>query len=240
MKSNNILVTDLDGTLTEGGEDPIKPKVKESLLYLKNSGWILVLATGRDRKYLMQRSDIKWIFDAWVTEAGLAVYLPIDGTYRRLVSDQWITEIKKLTTLPFVKEKENTVAFSDHFLNIIKREMQRIEVGAIFKSNKGLIMLLPEGIDKAYGVMEALKLLNVNGLIVAIGDSEIDLELFKVADFKATVANAEEALKKEADYIAGQENGDGVVEIIKTLLSQHASQWLGIQKVGNPKTPHIK
>ncbi|MEM4473741.1 MAG: HAD hydrolase family protein [Candidatus Bathyarchaeia archaeon] len=240
MKSNNILATDLDGTLTRGGDDPIKPQVKESLLHLKNSGWILILATGRDREYLMRRSDIKWVFDAWVTEAGLAVYLPSEGTYRCFASDEWIMEIKKLTKFPFIIEKENTVAFGIHFLNVVKRELQRIEVDAIFRSNKGLVMLLPEGINKAYGVMEALKLLNVNGPIVAIGDSEIDLELFKVARFKATVANAEEALKKEADYIASQENGDGVTEIIKSLSSQNVSQWLSLQKVDHPRLFHIK
>lgn len=220
MKSNKILVTDLDGTLTRGGEEPIKSKVRESLLSLKNIGWTLVLATGRDRKYLMQRSDLNWIFDAWVTEAGLAVYLPSDGVYYRLVNDQWIAEIKKLTILPFVREKENTVAFSDDFINIVKREMHRIEVKAVFKNNRGFVMLLPEGIDKARGVMAALKLLNVNGLIAAIGDSEIDLELFEIANFKAAIANAEKVLKEKADHIASQENGDGVVEIIEILLSR--------------------
>lgn len=210
---------DLDGTLTNGGEDPLKPHVKASLVYLKNCGWTLMLATGRDRKYLMQRTDLREIFDAWITEAGLSVYVPNTGIYRCFADDHWIMRAKKLAVFPFVEEKENTVAFRFEYLDIVKTEILRLGINAVFKNNKGVVLLLPEGIDKAFGVKEALKLLNVDGCLIAIGDAEVDLELFTIADFKAVVANAEQALKEKADYVANQENGDGVVEIIKALLS---------------------
>ncbi|RLG07626.1 MAG: Cof-type HAD-IIB family hydrolase, partial [Thaumarchaeota archaeon] len=45
---SKILVVDLDETLTRGGEDRVKPHVRESLFSLKKSGWTLILATGRD------------------------------------------------------------------------------------------------------------------------------------------------------------------------------------------------
>ncbi|MGB9960062.1 MAG: HAD hydrolase family protein [Candidatus Bathyarchaeales archaeon] len=215
---NNILVVDLDGTLTNGGEDPLKPHVKESLEYLRNCGWTLILATGRDRQYLLQRTDLKGIFDAWVTEAGLSVYMPNTGIYCCFVDDQWRMGIKKLTVLPFVEEKENTVAFRVEYVDAVKTEILKLGISAVFKNNKGAVILLPEGIDKAFGVKKALKLLNVEGPILVIVDAEVDLELFTIADFKAVVANAEQALKEEADYVATQENGNGVVEIIKTLI----------------------
>lgn len=219
MRSNNILVVDLDGTLTNGGEDPLKPHVKESLAYVKNCGWMLILATGRDRKYLMQRTDLRGMFDAWITEAGLSVYFPNTGIYRCFADDQWVMRAKKLAVLPFVEEKENTVAFRFEYINVVKTEILRLGINAVFKNNKGVVLLLPEGTDKAFGVKEALKLLDVDGYLIAIGDSEVDSELFTMADFKAAVANAEQALKEKADYVANQENGDGVVEIIKALLS---------------------
>ena len=220
MKSNKILVVDLDGTLTRGGEDLINPNVRASLFTLRNSGWTLILATGRDRLYLMRREDIRDLFDAWVSEAGLSIYLPRSGEYLCLASDSWKYLVKKLKALPFVEEKENTIAFKSEYLELVKVEAAKLGAKAVFKDNKGTIILLPEGVDKAVGVREALRLLDVDGFIAAIGDSEIDLELLEIADFKAAVADADPALKKKADYIASRGDGEGVIEIVQILLSR--------------------
>ena len=220
MKSNKVLVVDLDGTLTRGGEDRVKPNVKEALLTLRRSGWILILATGRDRRYLMRRSDIQGLFDAWVAEAGLSIYLPSSGEYLCLASEAWRYVVKKLKVLPFVEEKENTISFKSEYLDLVKAEAARLGANAVFKDNRGTVILLPENVDKAVGVRETLKLLNVDGFIAAIGDSEVDLELLEIADFKAAVADADPALKEKADYVAERGNGDGVVEVIKVLLSR--------------------
>jgi len=221
LRSNNILIVDLDGTLTKGGEDLIESRIKASLLSIKSCGWTIMLATGRDRKYLMGRADLKGLFAAWVSEAGLSIYLPDTGVYRCFADEAWSMMVKKFLTLHFVEEKENTIAFRLEYLDIVRAETMRLGINAVFKDNKGMVILLPEGVDKAFGVKEALKLLNVDGFLVAIGDSNVDLELFDIADFKAAVANAEKALKERADYVAEHENGDGVVEIIQALLSRN-------------------
>ncbi|MCS7129999.1 MAG: phosphoglycolate phosphatase, partial [Archaeoglobaceae archaeon] len=50
-----------------------------------------------------------------------------------------------------------------------------------------------------------------------IGDSENDIEMFKVAGFRIAVANADERLKELADLITPSNNGDGVVEALEFL-----------------------
>ena len=217
---SKILVIDLDETLTRGGEDRVKPHVREALFSLKKSGWTLILATGRDRRYLMRRDDIEGIFDAWVTESGISVYLPESGIYEYFVDESWRMLVKKLRALPFVEEKENTVAFKSEYLDVIEAEVSKLGIRAVFRDNKGTILLLPEGVNKAFGVREAMKLLKVDGFIAAIGDSEVDLELLELADFKAVVANADPSLMEKADYVAEREDGDGVVEIIRVLSSR--------------------
>lgn len=220
MRSSKILVADLDGTLTRGGEDKIKPHLKRLLLSLRGRGWTLILATGRDRSYLMRRGDLEGLFDAWVAEAGLTVYLPETGEYRCFANDSWRVRVKRLRRLPFVEEKENTVAFKSEYLDTVRAEVERLGVDVVFKDNRGTMILLPRWVDKALGVKEALRLLNVDGFLVAIGDSEVDLELLELADFKAVVANADPRLREKADYVANQEDGDGVVEVIENLLSR--------------------
>ena len=57
--------------------------------------------------------------------------------------------------------------------------------------------------------------------IMAIGDSENDLEFLEVAGFKVAVANADRELKENSDYITKKPYGDGTAEAIKKfILSQ--------------------
>ena len=219
MRSSKILVADLDGTLTRGGEDRIKPHVRRSLISARKSGWTLILATGRDRRYLMGREDLVDLFDAWVAEAGLTIYLPKTGEYLCLASESWRKKVLQLKVLPFVEEKENTISFRLEYLDVVNAEVRRLGIDAVFKDNRGTIILLPRGVDKAYGVREALRLLGINGFIVAIGDSEVDLELLEYANFRIAVADADLRLKRLADYVTRGEDGDGVAEAIEKILS---------------------
>jgi hypothetical protein len=54
--------------------------------------------------------------------------------------------------------------------------------------------------------------------ILAIGDSENDLEFLKVAGLKVAVANANPELKARADYVTEKSYGDGVKEALERFL----------------------
>ena len=54
--------------------------------------------------------------------------------------------------------------------------------------------------------------------ILAIGDSENDIEFLKVCGFKVAVANADESLKDIADYVCKNKYGDGVKEAIEKFV----------------------
>lgn len=55
--------------------------------------------------------------------------------------------------------------------------------------------------------------------ILAIGDSENDLEFLNIAGVKVAVANAEPELKSIADYVTEKPYGDGVKEALERFLS---------------------
>ena len=54
--------------------------------------------------------------------------------------------------------------------------------------------------------------------IMAVGDSENDLEFLEVAGFKVAVANADKELKENADYITTKLHGDGTAEAIEKFI----------------------
>jgi len=54
--------------------------------------------------------------------------------------------------------------------------------------------------------------------IMAIGDSENDIDFLKVAGLKVAVANADPELKGIADYVTTRKYGDGVAEALEKFI----------------------
>jgi HAD superfamily hydrolase (TIGR01484 family) len=85
--------------------------------------------------------------------------------------------------------------------------------------NKRAVMVLPRGIDKAFGLKAALQELNLTPeQTVGVGDAENDSHLLELCGFSAAVANALPAVKAQADWVATYARGAGVVELIDQLL----------------------
>jgi hypothetical protein len=93
-----------------------------------------------------------------------------------------------------------------------------LELQVIF--NKGAVMVLPSGVNKATGLREALKELGLSPHnTVGIGDAENDHAFFDLCEASAAVANALPALKERADEVTQQRHGAGVSEVIERLVA---------------------
>ena len=74
-----------------------------------------------------------------------------------------------------------------------------LELQVIF--NKGAVMVLPTGVNKATGLKGALKELKVlPEKVVAVGDAENDHAFLDYCGFSAAVANALPAVQEHAGY----------------------------------------
>ena len=89
--------------------------------------------------------------------------------------------------------------------------------GVQMAPNRGSALLLPEGMDKGFGVRALVEVMGYRGKIVAVGDGENDLAMFEAADVKVAVANAVEELKRAADIVLRGEDGEGVLELIRMI-----------------------
>jgi hydroxymethylpyrimidine pyrophosphatase-like HAD family hydrolase len=54
--------------------------------------------------------------------------------------------------------------------------------------------------------------------VLAIGDSENDIEFLSSSGVKVAVSNADEELKSIADYVTMQPHGDGVKEAVQRYI----------------------
>ena len=79
----------------------------------------------------------------------------------------------------------------------------------VFRSEPYFLELVPQGIDKALSLAVLLKEIGV------IGDGYNDLSMIKFAGLGIAMGNAQEPVKKAADYITLSNEEDGVAEALE-------------------------
>jgi hypothetical protein len=93
-----------------------------------------------------------------------------------------------------------------------------LELQVIF--NKGAVMVLPAGVNKATGLSSALEKLGISRHnTVGIGDAENDHAFLTTCECGVAVANALPTLKETADLVTEGDHGDGVIEIAEALIA---------------------
>lgn len=80
------------------------------------------------------------------------------------------------------------------------------------------------GINKGMGFQKVMEMLNISGDdVIAIGDSQTDVPLFKIAKTSIALANSSDDVKSEATIVTCAASGDGVIEAMD-LLAPKLSQ----------------
>jgi hypothetical protein len=93
-----------------------------------------------------------------------------------------------------------------------------LELQVIF--NKGAVMVLPTGINKATGLNAALWEMGLSPHNVAgVGDAENDHAFLSLCECSVAVAGALPILQERADTVTRADNGAGVTEIIDALVA---------------------
>jgi hydroxymethylpyrimidine pyrophosphatase-like HAD family hydrolase len=194
------LATDYDGTLAKDGL--VSSSTIDALEKIKNSGRKLLLVTGREIPDLLKIFPEIKLFDIVVAENGALLYYPENGEEKPLAdppAPEFIDQLKENGISPFSVGRVIVAAWKPYENRILKiiRDLG-LEMQIIF--NKDAVMVLPSGINKAYGLSKALYEMNLSPLnVVAVGDAENDHAFFRAVGFSAAVSNSVETLKAAAD-----------------------------------------
>jgi len=90
--------------------------------------------------------------------------------------------------------------------------------------------LADAGVDKGRGLAHAASLLGIEpGEVAAVGDNFNDIDMFRAAGWSAAVANAPEAVKAEADYVAAAPHGRGFVEAVRRAVTLFRPDLAGLE-----------
>ncbi|MDQ3369062.1 MAG: HAD-IIB family hydrolase, partial [Myxococcota bacterium] len=216
----HALAADYDGTLAHHGV--IEDDTWAALRKLRESGRKLIMVTGRELDELLAilRGDVE-VFDRIVAENGAVLYRPSTKQVRTLAEPPpaaFIDELRRRGVDRVAAGRVVVATWEPHedtVLRVIKE--LGLELQVVF--NKGAVMVLPSGINKATGLQCALRELGLSPHnVVGIGDAENDHALLAACECAVAVANALPALKDKADVLTRSSHGQGVSELIGHLL----------------------
>jgi hypothetical protein len=218
------LCVDYDGTIATHGV--VDEDTREALRRLKSSGRRLVLVTGRELDDLERAFDGTEIFDRIVAENGALLVRPSSKEVVPLAGPpppEFVERLRAAGVSPLSTGHVIVATWEPNEEAVLAaiRDLG-LELQVIF--NKGAVMILPSGVNKATGLAAALEELGLSPHnAVGAGDAENDHAFLTLCECSVAVANALPSLKETADFVTRGGHGAGVTEVIDLLLADETA-----------------
>jgi hydroxymethylpyrimidine pyrophosphatase-like HAD family hydrolase len=215
----HALACDYDGTIAHHGR--VDTATLDALERLRTSGRKLLLVSGRhveDLQGVFPRLDI---FDRAVLENGAVVLDPATNELRCIAEPPpacFVEALEERGVRPLAVGRVIVATWEPHERVVLEviRELG-LELQVVF--NKGAVMVLPSGVNKAVGLRDALSDLGLSPHnVVGVGDAENDHAFFDVCEMSVAVSNAVPMLKEHAGFVTRHDHGRGVRELIDEML----------------------
>jgi hydroxymethylpyrimidine pyrophosphatase-like HAD family hydrolase len=216
----HLLATDYDGTIATDGA--VAAETVAALNDVLATGRRLVLVTGRELDDLMSVFPDLSIFERVVAENGALLYRPATKERRRLAEPPppaLLAELRRRGVAP-LSAGEVIVATREPHETVVLETIRELglEMQVIF--NKGAVMILPAGVNKATGLTAALEELKISPHnVVGVGDAENDHAFLKLCELSAAVGGALPAIRDTADLQLSMHAGDSVRELAAGLVA---------------------
>ena len=226
MRSIKFFAIDIDGTLTLNGNGALNLDALAKLRYLAKVGYKVIFVTGRSS------------LEAYI----LSVY---GGTTQIAIGENGGVITTSPVEHKLLANKDNCLKGFDLLVRSIKGVSQKsvfprmteIVLERTFELNEGNKILRENDLDlkivdsnyafhinevkinKGFGLAFLLKDLNIDfDQVVAIGDSETDIPMFKQSKFSFTFESSDENVRKSATHIVGGTNGEGLINAIDQIM----------------------
>ncbi len=214
------LATDYDGTLAEDGI--VSRATIGALERFRETGRRLIMVTGRELPELRETFPRLDLFDQVVAENGALLYDPANQSERLLAgaaSQDLFEALKSKGVAPLSAGRCIIATREPHHITALE-EIRRLGLELEIIFNKGAVMVLPSGVNKATGLAAALGELGLSQHnVVGIGDAENDHAFLQFCGCDVSVANALPALRDRTYLVMKHPRGRGVGEIIDLIIS---------------------
>lgn len=216
----NALACDYDGTLAHDGV--IAGTTVAALDRFRAADGRLLMVTGRELPDLQNVCPVLDRFEWIVGENGALLYRPADKLTRLLCPPASAVLAQRLAAAGAqpLSVGRAIIATREPYETVVIQLIKELglELQVIF--NKGAVMILPTGVNKATGLTAVLNEMNAEADdVIAIGDAENDHALLSMSGIGVAVSNAVPMLKERADLVTRGARGDGVLELIDRIIT---------------------
>jgi hydroxymethylpyrimidine pyrophosphatase-like HAD family hydrolase len=218
---NFALATDYDGTLATHGK--VGERTLSALSRFLLSGRKLLLVTGRELPDLKQVFPHLTLFARVIAENGALLYHPATGEETLLCEPVPRSFVNTLSELgvPFSAGRVLVATVEPHDV-AVRKAIAESGLDLQISLNKGAVMVLPAGVNKATGLQHALAELGLDARsVVGIGDAENDSDFLNLCGCSAAVANALPSVKSSVHVVTIGTHGAGVAEILERMLADN-------------------
>lgn len=233
MRLAKAIAVDVDGTLTEENGEINLEAIDMLRIIKRKLGLKIVLASGNAYPVLMGLARYIGVIDLVIAENGGVVgYGPeykILG--RREIGLKAKELIKEKLSYILRESWQNPFRYVDFAFKLKERyswseairlveELIKIHVPDAISTFSGVaIHVKDKNVNKGLGLKIASQILNINpNEFIAIGDSDVDVDMMIKAGLSIAVANASKKAIEVADIITLKPYGEGFIEFSKLLL----------------------
>jgi hypothetical protein len=228
----SCLATDYDGTLAHDGV--VDEATVKALVAFRRSGRQLLLVTGRELPDLIRVLPRIDLFDRVVAENGALLFDPATKNETPLGPEplpELVESLRKKGVRP-LSVGRSIIATWEPNQNLVLDAIREhgLELQIVF--NKGAVMVLPPGVNKASGLKAALEDLGLSAHnVVSVGDAENDHAFLQASGYAVAVANALPTIKDEANLVTKGARGAGAV-LDSDVDAFHSSETHNTVEVG--------
>ena len=221
---------DIDGTITLNGMGTINLDALSKLRSLKDEGHNVIFVTGRSSVEGYLLSIFGGLTHMSVGENGGCITYGDKIQHKLLgnkgecihalatIQSRLDIEIKEKPVFPRMTEVVLERTFE---IEKAKKIVNEDNLNVVLTDSGFAYHINSKGVNKGSGFLEVVKMLGVDlNDVIAIGDSETDIPLFKIVENSIAVSNSTENLKKVAKIVTTKKSGEGVLEGLDSILSE--------------------
>ena len=220
-----IFAVDIDGTITDNKGGRVDLDALAALRYLVKLGHKVIYVTGRSSIEAYVLSVFGGTTRIAVGENG-GIITSAPNEHKLIGNKQECVKALEFlkTKIPDAVEKPvfpriTEVVLERNFdINLAKKIFTESNSDVQISDSMYAYHINSKGVNKANGFLEVMKMFSAKKEdVVAIGDSETDVPLFKIAGISVALGNATDEVKSQATISVAGHEGDGVIDALEKI-----------------------
>ncbi|MHB8547334.1 MAG: phosphoglycolate phosphatase [Nitrosotalea sp.] len=223
-----IFAIDIDGTITDNKGGRVDLDALGALRYLVKIGHKVIYVTGRSsiEAYVLSvfggTTRIAVGENGGIITSGPNEHKLIGNKQKCLDAFEFLkTKIPNAIEKPVFPRITEVVLERNFDVNIGKKLFADNNLDVTLTDSQYAYHINSKGVDKANGFLEVMNMFSAKKEdVIAIGDSETDVPLFKLAGTSVALGNAPKDVQSQATMSVLGHEGDGMIEALEAVQLQ--------------------